>query len=136
MPRDDGLEALARTVIDCGYHIHEELGPGLLETVYELVLLQDLERRGISCQRQLPIQINYKSIVVDNAFKADLLVEGRLLVELKSTERFAPVHAKQVLTYLRLMRLPLGLLMNFGMPTFKEGIRRIANNYHSGWSEG
>ncbi len=75
--------------------------------------------------------IKYKDVMIENAFRADILVEGKLLLELKSTERHMPVHAKQLLTYLRLLELPLGLLMNFGAATFKEGVRRIANNYYA-----
>ena len=129
MERDDELEEIARSVVDCGYHLHKELGPGLLESAYELILANVIERRGMAVQRQVSVPINYDGVVVDNAFKIDLLVEGRLVVELKSTERNAPVHAKQLLTYLRIMKLPLGLLMNFGQPTFKGGLQRVANNY-------
>ena len=129
MSRQNDLEEIARIAVDCGYHLHCDLGPGLLESAYELILSKMIERRGLAVRRQLPIQIDYDGVVVDNAFKIDLLVEGRLLIELKSTERNSPVYAKQVLTYLRLMDLPLGLLMNFGQPTFKGGLQRIANNY-------
>jgi GxxExxY protein len=132
--RDDLLEDLARRSIDCGFRLHNELGPGLLESVYEAVLAAMLVDCGISVARQVAVPIRYNGVVIDNAFRADLLVEGRLLIELKSTERHSPVHAKQVLTYLRLMNLPLGLLMNFGQATFKEGVSRIANNYRSGWT--
>ena len=83
----------------------------------------------MSVARQVQVPINYKGVVIDNAFRVDLLVEGKLLIELKSTEKHAPVHAKQLLTYLRLMHLPLGLLMNFGLATFKEGVIRMANDY-------
>ena len=135
MSRDDDLELLAREVVDCSFRLHKDMGPGLLESAYELLLAELLTRRGVEVQRQVPIAISYQGIVIDNAFKADLLIGGRLLVELKSTEKHEPVHAKQLLTYLRLMDLPLGLLVNFGLPTFKAGIRRIANDYHSGWSK-
>ena len=124
------LEELARTSIDCGFKLHESLGPGLLESVYEACLAQSLAKRGLSVERQKPIPIRFDGIILQEGFRADLLVENRLLIELKSTEAHAPVHAKQVITYLRLMDLPLGLLMNFGAPTFKDGIRRIANNYY------
>ena len=125
----DGLEALARTAVDCGYRLHQGLGPGLLESVYEILLAESLRDVGISFQRQLPVPIRFKGVVVDNAFRVDLLLEGQLLIELKSVERNAAGHAKQVLTYLRLMDLPLGLLMNFGMVTFRDGLQRVANNY-------
>ena len=131
MSRLDRLEELARIAVDCGYRLHCDLGPGLLESVYEILLAESLSEIGLCCHRQVPIPIQYKGVVVDNAFKADLLVEGSLLIELKSTERTALVHGKQVLTYLRLMGLPLGLLMNFGQATFKGGLQRIANNYYA-----
>ncbi len=123
------LESLAREVIDCAYRIHCELGPGLLETVYEAVLAKRLAAKGLRVERQKAVPFRFDDIDFDEGFRADLLVEGRLLVELKSTERLAPVHGKQVLTYLRLLNLPLGLLINFGGATFKEGIRRIVNNH-------
>lgn len=123
------LESLAREVIDCAYRIHCELGPGLLETVYEAVFAKRLAAKGLRVERQKAVPFRFDDIDFDEGFRADLLVEGRLLVELKSTERLAPVHGKQVLTYLRLLNLPLGLLINFGGATFKEGIRRIVNNH-------
>ena len=134
MSRDVELERLARIVVDCGYRLHRELGPGLLENAYERLMFELLAADGLRVARQIAVPLQYNGIVIDNAFKADLLIENRLLVELKSTEKHEPVHAKQVITYLRLMNLPLGLLMNFGLPTFKAGIRRIANDYHSGWT--
>lgn len=129
MSHQNDLEVMVRKVIDCGYHLHCDLGPGLLESAYELILCNMIQRRGLAVRRQVPIRINYDGVVVDNAFKIDVLIEGRLLLELKSSERNSPVYAKQVLTYLRLMDLPLGLLMNFGQPTFKGGLQRVANNY-------
>lgn len=123
-----GLEDIARVAVDCGFSLHKGLGPGLLESVYEAVLEQSLARRGLAVERQRPVPISFDGIAVDEGFRADLLVEGRLLIELKSVERIAPVHMKQVLTYLRLMNLPLGLLMNFGAATFREGIKRVANS--------
>jgi GxxExxY protein len=95
------------------------------------VLYQSLERRGLFVERQRPIAIHFDGIAVDEGFRADLFIEGKLLIELKSVERTAPVHLKQVLTYLRLMNLPLGLLMNFGAATFREGVRRVANGHGS-----
>ena len=124
------VEELARVAVDCGFRLHEALGPGLLESVYEACLEASLAERGLRVERQRPVPVRFGALVIEEGFRADLLVEGRLLIELKSTERFAPVHAKQVLTYLRLLELPLGLLMNFGAPTFREGVRRIANAYY------
>lgn len=92
------------------------------------MLEQSLTRRGLAVERQRPVPISFDGVAVDEGFRADLLVEGRLLIELKSVDRIAPVHMKQVLTYLRLMNLPLGLLMNFGAATFREGIKRVVNS--------
>lgn len=130
MSRLNDLEAIARNVIDCGYRIHCDLGPGLLESAYEALMAEALRQRGHEVTRQVPITMNYNGVVVDNAFKIDLLVDRQLIIELKSIERLAAVHGKQVLTYLRLMQLPLGILMNFGQATFKDGVRRIANDYY------
>ncbi|MFA9200171.1 MAG: GxxExxY protein [Cypionkella sp.] len=127
--RDEELERLATTAVDCGMQIHRELGPGLLESAYEAILSEELRSRGIGVARQVNVPLRYKSIVIDNAFKVDLLVENRLIIELKSAGRLLPVHGKQVLTYLRLMNLPLGLLMNFGEEVLRTGIKRVANDY-------
>ena len=124
------LEALASAAVDCGFRLHADIGPGLLESAYEALMAEALRQRGLAVARQVRVPLQYNGVVVDNAFKVDLLVEGKLIVELKSIDRLAPVHGKQVLTYLRLMRLPLGLLMNFGQATFKDGLRRIANDYY------
>lgn len=126
------LEDLARIAVDCGLKLHQALGPGLLESVYEACLFNDLVQRGLFVERQKPIPIRYGSVELQEGFRADLLVERRLLIELKSTESFSPIHAKQVITNLRLMDLRLGLLMNFGASTFKEGVRRLANDHKEG----
>ena len=123
------VEELSSIVVDTAYHLHRELGPGLLESVYEAVLAKLLQERGLIVVRQKPVQIQFAGLQFDEGFRADLIVESRLIIELKSVETLAPVHAKQLLTYLRLMNLPLGLLINFGSATFKEGIRRVANNH-------
>lgn len=123
------IEQLAKIAVDCGYRLHRDVGPGLLESVYEILLGEYLREAGVAFARQIPVPVTFKGVAIDNAFRADIIIEGSLLLELKSTEQHAPVHAKQVLTYLRLMNLPLGLLINFGAPSFKEGVRRIANNY-------
>lgn len=122
-----GIEEIASVVVDCGYQLHRNLGPGLLESAYEAILADQLIRRGIYVERQKPIPIRYDGLELAEGFRADLMLEGKLLVELKSVERLSPLHSKQVLTYLRLLDLPLGLLINFGGSTFKEGVRRIAN---------
>ncbi len=125
------LEEFAKICVDCGFWLHKELGPGLLESAYELLLFESLKEKGLSVVRQKIIPITFKGCVLDEGFRADIIVENQILIELKSTERYAPVHAKQVITYLRLMDLPLGFLMNFGAATFKEGVKRIANDYYA-----
>lgn len=123
------VEELSAEVVDAAYHLHVALGPGLLESVYEVVLAKDLERRGLFVERQKPIPIIYDGLRIDEGFRADLLVETQLLVELKSVETLHAVHSKQVLTYLRFLNLQLGLLINFGAPTFKAGVHRIVNKH-------
>jgi len=113
--------------VDCAYRMHVEIGPGLLESVYEAVLEKLLLEKGLKVTRQQPIPIEVMGLTINEGFRADLIVECLLLVELKSVEKLAPVHSKQVLTYLRLLNLPLGLLLNFGAATFKEGCKRIVN---------
>ncbi|HZG44964.1 MAG TPA: GxxExxY protein [Allosphingosinicella sp.] len=122
------IEEVARSVVDAAFHLHRDIGPGLLESVYEALLAEKLRGRGLQVDRQLPIDVNFDGIRINDAFRADLVVERKLLVELKSTEKFVPVHGKQVLTYVRLTGLPLGLLINFGAEVFREGVKRIIND--------
>ena len=124
-------EDLSRIVMDYGYRLHVELGPGLLESVYEAVLCKMLQEQGLSVERERSIPIQVMGLSLDEGFRADLLIENTLLIELKSVEKLAPVHSKQVLTYLKLLNLPLGLLINFGAATFKEGCKRIVNGEQS-----
>lgn len=123
------VEDVASIAVDCGLKVHQGLGPGLLESAYEAVLANVIAKRGLSVERQKIIPIYFDDLIVDDGFRADLLIDGKLLIELKSIERLAPVHGKQVLTYLRFLNLPVGLLMNFGAPTFREGLRRIVNQH-------
>jgi iron complex transport system substrate-binding protein len=125
------VEELAAAAVDCGFHIHKELGPGLLESVYEAVLAQALRQHGLLVEQQRPVPIKFREMTFSDAFRADLIVENLLVIEVKSVERNAPVHAKQLLTYLRLMKQPLGLLMNFGCETFKDGVKRVVNGHNS-----
>jgi len=125
------LDEITGAVVDAAMKIHMDLGPGLLESVYEAVLARALERRGFHVERQKVIRFEYDGMVFEEGFRTDLLVEGDVIVEIKSIERLAPVHSKQVLTYLRLMHLPVGLLINFGAATLKEGLTRIVNNLDS-----
>ena len=125
-----GIEELATVAVDCGFHIHKELGPGLLESVYEAILAQTLAEHGLSVLRQQAVPISFRGVVLPEAFRADLIVENALVIEVKSVERNAPVHAKQLLTYLRLMKQPLGLLMNFGCEAFRDGVKRVVNGHN------
>ena len=123
------VEELSAIVVDAAYRLHRDLGPGLLESVYETILCRILLDKGLKVERQKVIEFEYGGMRFDDGFRVDLLVADRLLVELKSVENLAPVHGKQLLTYLRLLHLPLGLLINFGAATFKEGCKRIVNNH-------
>jgi iron complex transport system substrate-binding protein len=123
------VEEIATIVVDCALNLHKDLGPGLLESVYETVLARILEHRGLIVERQKLVPICYQGLTFDEGFRLDMLVDRQLIVELKSVETIHPVHPKQLLTYLRLMDLPLGLLINFGAPLLKDGLRRIVNNH-------
>jgi len=123
------IDEINGQVVDAAFKVHSGLGPALLESVYELVLARELERRGFTVERQKSLSFEYDGLQFDDALRVDLLIEGCVVVELKSVETLAPVHSKQVLTYLRLLNLPVGLLINFGAATMKEGLHRIVNNY-------
>ncbi len=118
--------AITGAIVDAAYRMHEELGPGLFESTYELVLTDILTSKGFSVQRQIPVPIRFGGKVYDEGFRADLIVEGRVIVEIKSLEQLARVHKKQLLTYLKLSGLPVGLLINFGGELLKGNIERIA----------
>jgi GxxExxY protein len=118
---------IAREVVDAAFKIHTRLGPGLLESVYQAVLTHELERRGLRVQREVPIAVRYDDLRFDVGFRADLLVNELVIVELKSVEHDAPVHKKQVLTYVKLANLRLGLLVNFGAAKLKDGVTRLVN---------
>ncbi len=118
---------IAYEIVDAAFHIHKTLGPGLLETVYEVVLARELEKRGLTVIRQKPVPIVFGDLKFDEAFRADLIGEDKVIVELKSVEQITPVHKKQLLTYLRLADKRLGLLINFGTAVIKDGISRIVN---------
>lgn len=118
---------ISRQIVDAAFQIHTRLGPGLLESVYEVLMAHELRKRGLRVERQVPVRIAYDGIVFDEGFRADLIVEDLVIVELKSVEKTAPVHGKQVLTYLRLTGKRLGLLVNFGEALIKLGIAHVAN---------
>jgi GxxExxY protein len=114
-------------IVDCALDLHRNLGPGLLETVYEVTLARSLERRGLAVRRQVGVDIKYQGEVFSEGFRADLIVEDLVIVELKSIERVTPAHKKQLLTYLRLTGLKLGYLLNFGEALMRDGITRTIN---------
>jgi GxxExxY protein len=118
---------IARNIVDIAYKVHTQLGPGLLESVYEVLVAHQLEKRGLSVARQQAIPVVYETIHMDAGFRADLIVEGKVIVEIKSIEAIAPVHKKQLLTYLRLADKRLGLLINFDVALIKDGIVRVVN---------
>ncbi len=118
---------VAKEIVDAVFHIHSNLGPGLFESVYETVLGHELSKRGLTVERQKPVAVRYDGLVFDEGFRADLIVNDSVIVELKSIERISNVHKKQLLTYLRLTGKKLGLLVNFGSALIKDGIVRIVN---------
>ena len=121
----EALEAKAREVVDAGFHVHRELGPGLLERVYESALVHELGSRGLTVQHQVQVPILYKGILLEEPLRLDLLVDDAIILEVKATETVLPVHQAQLMSYLKLSSLRLGFLMNFNVPVFKDGIRRI-----------
>ncbi len=118
---------IGKIIVDTALLVHKEIGPGLLETVYEVILSYELERSGLSVKRQLSVPIEYKGIKFDEGFRMDILVENKVIIELKSVESVSKAHKKQVLTYLRLTGNKLGYLLNFGEALMKDGISRIIN---------
>jgi GxxExxY protein len=114
-------------IIECAINVHRELGPGLLESVYESALSYEIKQQGLKIERQVPIPINYKDIHFDEGFRADIIVEGKVILEIKSVETVIPSHKKQVNTYLRLTGCKLGYLLNFGEALMKDGITRVVN---------
>ena len=125
------IDEVSGDVLDIALRLHRELGPGLLESVYEALLAGRLSQMGYAVARQRPVDIEFDEIRFEAAFKIDLLVDNRLIVEIKSVEKLTAVHGKQLLTYLRLTKQPVGLLINFGGETLKEGVRRFVNNHSS-----
>ncbi len=118
---------IAKEIMEAAFLIHRTLGPGLLESVYEVILARKLENRGLEVECQAPVSIQFEGITFKEGFRADLIVEKKVIVELKSVERLQPVHAKQLLTYLRLTGCKLGLLINFGEHLLKDGFRQVVN---------
>jgi GxxExxY protein len=123
----DELEAIAKDVVDASMKLHMELGPGLLESVYTVLLEKKLTERGYHVEREKPIPLVFEGVRFEMGFRADLVINGCFIVELKSVEKLLPVHAKQLLTYLKFTNTRLGLLINFGEELLKNGIKRVAN---------
>jgi len=121
-------DELSKIILDTAFDIYFELGPGLLESVYEEILFHELKSKNLYVERQKSIEIDWKGKKLPLGFRADLIVDNKVLIELKSVEKIAPVHSKQVLTYLKLTNLKLGLLLNFNEAYFKHGISRIVND--------
>jgi GxxExxY protein len=120
-----GVDAIARTVVDAGLKVHRALGPGLLESAYEHCLVHELGLRGVPVVRQVPLPVVYEGISLDVGYRLDLVVAGLIVVEVKAVEALSRLHEAQILTYLKLSGMPLGFLMNFNVPLFKDGIRRF-----------
>lgn len=119
---------LSKIIVNTCYNIHVELGPGLFESVYEEILFHELSKKGLKVKRQKAVPVFWKKLKMEIGFRADLIVENKVIIEIKSVETIAPVHKKQLLTYLRLTDLKLGLLINFNETLIKDGISRIVNN--------
>lgn len=124
---NEELEQIAKDVVDASMKLHMALGPGLLESVYTVILQKKLQERGYEVEREVPIPVEYEGLQFELGFRADLIINGCFIVELKSVEKLASVHAKQLLTYLKVTDTRLGLLINFGEALLKNGIKRIAN---------
>ena len=122
------LDDVTGVIVDASVRIHRNLGPGLFESVYEALLASALRQRGLCVEQQKMIGLSYEGLNFEQAFRADLLVERSVIAEIKSIDRLAPVHTKQMTTYLRLLNLQVGLILNFGAPIMKEGIRRVVND--------
>ncbi len=118
---------IAKIIVDAAFQVHKRLGPGLLESVYEVILAHELKKRGSNVKRRVPVAIVYDDIKFDEGFRVDLIIEEKVIVELKSVEKVSRVHKKQLLTYLRLADKRLGLLINFGAELIRDGISRVVN---------
>lgn len=124
-PLSDAIEAVAREIVDAAFKVHQTLGPGLLESVYEICLCHELTKRGIACVRQVPVNIVYDGVVIEAGLRIDLLVADEVIVEIKAVDQMIPVYDAQLLTYLKLTNRRLGFLINFNSPLLKHGIKRM-----------
>lgn len=122
-------DIITAEIVDAAYKLHKDLGPGLLESVYERLLAKELARRGLKVERQRPVSFEYDGLTLEGGFTVDLLVNESVVVELKAAQKIHPVDQRQLFTYLRILDLEVGLLLNFGDALMKDGIRRIVNGY-------
>jgi GxxExxY protein len=118
---------LSREIVDAALEVHKELGPGLLESIYQQSLAHELQLRSLRCEVETPIEANYKGLNLESAYRLDLLVEDKVIIEVKAVETILPVHKAQLLSYLKLSNLKLGLLINFHVPLMKYGIKRVVH---------
>lgn len=129
----DEIERMATIAVDAAFAVHSECGPGLLESAYEACFARELELRGVQFQRQLQVPVSYKGKLIELGFRADIVMGNRFLVELKAVEQTLPVHKAQVITYLKLLDFPLGLLINFNEMLIRDGIQRVLNIPRTSW---
>lgn len=118
---------ISKIIVDCCYRIHRTLGPGLLESVYLEILIYELKKSGLKCEKEVGVPVQYENVTLDLGFRANLIVENLVIVELKAVEKVLPVHKKQLMTYLKLTKMKLGLLVNFNVNLIKDGIERVVN---------
>ena len=123
----DAQDPMTQAIVGCAMTVHATLGPGLLESVYEVCLAHELRKQGLDVERQVPLPVTYDGLKLDAGFRIDLLVAGQVVVEIKSVDKLAPTHSAQLLTYLRLAGLKTGLLLNFNVLHLREGIKRVSN---------
>ncbi len=121
-------DEIAQQIVDAAYQIHTNVGPGLLELAYQIMMVRELNLRGLKVQCEVPVPVIYKGAVIETAFRADIIVEDKVIIELKSVERLVPVHYKQLNTYLKMVDKRLGILVNFGGELLRNNVKRIANH--------
>ncbi len=129
MSERNELDAITRSIIGAAIDVHKALGPGLLESVYEACLTFELSERGVKVVRQRGVPVTYKQLTLDTGFRLDLLIEDSVIVEIKAVDKLLPIHHSQLLTYLKLSELKVGLLINFNVNVLRTGIQRVVNNY-------
>jgi GxxExxY protein len=120
---------ITETIVDCAYKVHSKLGPGLLESIYEECLCHELDRRNLKIERQKTLPIKYDNLLINSGLRLDIVVEDKIILELKSVEKFLPVHQAQIISYLRLSDMPIGFLINFNVPYLKQGLKRFVNDF-------